>query len=295
MSQDMDSVSREILDILYSNRSTSVWESGEVSRDTLHDALSYEPNQIDKCIKNLGARTYIKIISSMWSDNWVSAVITTKGIEYYESQEDKLEFDMEHLSSELLDILNAQFERNQDSIFGSDEVSLDKLYDVLNYRARHIDRALKNLEAKGLIELSTSAWSGEVTGAEISQKGIDSFESGIGATDKVQPELSPQTIHIHGDVHGAVSQTSGGDTYNITTIYEGINVVRAYLESNDDIGEDIKVEALEHLDIIEKEVESDEPDKDVLSHSWGWLKRNTPRFVEAILSKVIAGLLLRAI
>ncbi len=194
-----------------------------------------------------------------------------------------------------LDILNAQFERNQDSFFGSDEVSIDKLYDVLNYRDRHIDRALKNLEAKGLIELSTSAWSGEVTSAEISQKGIDSFESETRISDKVQPKSPSQTIHIHGPVHGAVSQTSGGDTYNVTTIYEGITVVRTLLESNEDIDEDIKEEALEHLDIIEEEAESDEPNKSVIAHSWGWLKRNTPRFVESILTKVIAGLLLRAI
>ncbi len=109
MSRNMDNISREILDILYSNRSTSVWESGEVSRDTLHDALSYEQNEIDKCIKNLGARTYIKIISSMWSDNWISAVITIKGIEYYESQEDKIEFNMEHISSEILERISINF------------------------------------------------------------------------------------------------------------------------------------------------------------------------------------------
>lgn len=295
MSRDTEKLTREILEILYSQRSTSLWESGEVSKETLYNALDSNQKQIDKIVSNLNARNLIIVNTSIWSDDWISAEITSQGIDYFESLEDKDELNIEQICYELLEILYAQFERNQDTLFGSDIVSIDKIYDVLNYRERYIDRALKNLDARGLIELSTSGWSDNITGAEISQKGIDAYEDGSLTATKKDSKSSSQTIHIHGDVHGPVSQTSGGDTYNITNIYEGINVVRAFLESNEEIDEEVKEEAFEHLEILEEEAESDEPDKDNITRSWEWLKRNTPRFVESILTKVIAGLLLRAI
>jgi len=196
----------------------------------------------------------------------------------------------ESLRREILEILRAQYDRSENSWLVSARVGDEKLYNALDYPNEQIDKIIANLEARGLIDTNVSLWNGEWIDAEITEQGIDYFESRINeGTYKPASPTGHQTIHIHGDVSGPVSQTSGGDTYNITNIFEAITYARVLLAENDSIDEDDKDEALEHLEIIEEEINSDYPDKEVISNSWDWLKKYGPSFVVSVLSGLLTG------
>ena len=170
-------ICREILDILYANISESVWSENDVSREFIENALTYSKKEIEKAVHYLRAKGYVKIYTSLWFDDWTSVEITSASKEWYESLVDRAEFDIEKVSHDILEMLKAQYERSKNSLFGSSEVSLDKLQDVLNYRQRHIEKTIKSLEAKGLVDAYTSILSGKLIEAKITEKGIKYFDS----------------------------------------------------------------------------------------------------------------------
>jgi len=194
---------------------------------------------------------------------------------------------------EILEILCAQ---KPETIFDSGEISRKRLLRALSFKPEQIDKNVSNLEARGLVKVYSTIFDDTPwSTVSITTRGIEYFES-INIEDySPASNVSHQSVHVEGNVYGSIGQTLKGDVINISQISESFNEVRSLIRSNDLMSSYAKEEAIKHIDILEKEAKKENPNKDIIQRSWDWLKQNTPRFVESILTKIIAGLILRAI
>jgi DNA-binding MarR family transcriptional regulator len=91
MSSEDREIQYEILEIAHANYSDSMWDSNEVSRNTIFEALSaVDKKKIDRNVSNLAAKKYIEAHSSVFdSSPWVNIEITPEGKKYFESLKKK--------------------------------------------------------------------------------------------------------------------------------------------------------------------------------------------------------------
>jgi len=154
----------------------------------------------------------------------------------------------------------------------------------LNVRARHIDFNIDYLTQNGLIERQRFMGPPKYM-VKITDYGIDVIENKKRYVGQY-PFLNLNIQEFHGPVYGQAVQIVESHDINIQQISGAFNEARKIISSLADMSEDLKKEALEHLDILEIEVKNKEPDIDTLTRSWRWLKRNA-RWVVPTLVTII--------
>jgi len=203
---------------------------------------------------------------------------------------------LEEMKAEILKILKI---KKEDSIYRTGIVKRDYLIQALTYSPDIIDKAIQNLEAYGLIKIEHSIMSRDWVSCWITKRGeseSDSIKLKEMKLDKSKEAGGThQTITIQGPVTGDVIQANKSKILKKTVYIKEFEEARSLIVNNNQILHHIREESLAHLDILEEENSKEKPIKSRIERSWIWIKNNLPRQVESVLTKIIAGLLLRAI
>ena len=106
--------------------------------------------------------------------------------------------------------------------------------------------------------------------------------------------VAHNVFNVEGDFKGDVINTEGGDVYKSISI-NSFSELKEYIRNDDSLSDYGKDERLGHIDIIETELANEEPDVGIIKKAYEWLKRNTPRFIEGILIRLIPRVIMSQI
>jgi len=98
-------------------------------------------------------------------------------------------------------------------------------------------------------------------------------------------------IYVEGDLKGDIIKTEGGDVYKSVSI-NSFKELKEFIRADDLLSDYGKHIQIEHVEIIEKELENSQPDIGRIKRAYEWLERNAPRIVEGVLIRLIPRLIM---
>jgi len=143
------------------------------------------------------------------------------------------------------------------------------------------------LDEKGLISLSRGI--GNWFYARITAFGIDVVENKEKYGEEF-PFLQTVVQEIHGDVYGTIIQAVKSQVSFNQQASNAFQQARILTETNEGISPSLREEIQEHLNLLEKELKTKEPDAGKIQKSWIWLKRNATWVIPTLTQVVLEGL-----
>ena len=162
-------------------------------------------------------------------------------------------------------------------------LSREEIQEILKIPNEKLNFNMVYLQQKGLIELHVGHdqyW----YGARITAFGID-----VIANKEKYAQRFPfiQTIQeIHGDVYAPVIQAVESQVSFNQQVVTVFQQARNMTETKEGIPPTLREEIKKHLNLLEEELKSKEPDASKIQRLWKWLKRNA-NWVVPTLTQVV--------
>jgi len=184
----------------------------------------------------------------------------------------------------ILEILYKFDEENPGSIGG---LTRDRMKEVLQIPEKKLDFNVFYLGKKGLIELSKGI--GIWFYARISAFGIDVIENKEKYSERF-PFIQTTIQEIHGPVYGPVIQAVESQVRFNQQVTTAFQKAREIIATNEEVPPTLMEEIRKHLNLLEEEIKSKEPDAGKIQALWKWLKRNANWVVPTLTQVVLEGL-----
>jgi len=183
----------------------------------------------------------------------------------------------------ILEILYKFAQDNPES-FG---LSKEAFQQILKIPEKKVFFNISYLDEKGLVRASMGI--GNWFYAKITAFGIDVVENKEKYREQF-PFIQTTIQEIHGDVYGTVIQAVQSQvSFNqqVTTAFQQAHKI---IDTRTDITISLKEEVKKHLNLLEEELKSKEPDLSKIQTLWKWLKSNANWIIPTLTQVVLEGL-----